>query len=81
MPDLIRHPESSEKHWIPAPRLRRDKFTPAKAGAGMTTFLEIGGLWTNSSCKRFSLTLVLTLSLICKVLQNISRQVFDRRPF
>ena len=22
--------------WIPAPRLRGDKFTPAKAGAGMT---------------------------------------------
>jgi len=23
-------------HWIPAPRFRGDKFTPAKAGAGMT---------------------------------------------
>ena len=24
------------KNWIPAPRFRGDKFTPAKAGAGMT---------------------------------------------
>jgi len=31
MPDLIRHPESSEKHWIPA-------------FAGMTTFLKIKNL-------------------------------------
>jgi len=23
-------------HWIPAPRFRGDKFTPAEAGAGMT---------------------------------------------
>jgi len=26
----------SDENWIPAPRLRGDKFTPAKAGAGMT---------------------------------------------
>ncbi len=23
-------------HWVPAPRFRGDKFTPAKAGAGTT---------------------------------------------
>jgi hypothetical protein len=25
-------------NWIPAPRFRGDKFTPAKAGAGMTVW-------------------------------------------
>ena len=25
-----------DSHWIPAPRFRGDKFTPAKAGVGMT---------------------------------------------
>ena len=34
-------PESSLFNWIPAPRLRGDKFTPAKAGAGMTTLIII----------------------------------------
>ena len=29
-------PGIQKKYWIPAPRLRGDKFTPAKAGAGMT---------------------------------------------
>jgi hypothetical protein len=29
-------------YWIPAPRLRGDKFTPAEAGAGMT---EVVTLW------------------------------------
>jgi hypothetical protein len=28
--------------WIPAPRFRGDKFTPAKAGAGMTTSRRAG---------------------------------------
>jgi len=39
----MRNPESS-KAWIPAPRFRGDKFTPAKAGAGMTN-QRIGFDW------------------------------------
>jgi len=43
IPHLMRNPESS-KAWIPAPRFRGDKFTPAKAGAGMTN-QRIGFDW------------------------------------
>jgi len=39
----MRNPESS-KAWIPAPRFRGDKLTPAKAGAGMTN-QRIGFDW------------------------------------
>ena len=39
----MRNPESS-KAWIPAPRFRGDKLTPAKAGAGMTN-QRIGFGW------------------------------------
>ena len=38
IPGLTRNPML---FWIPAPRLRGDKFTPAKAGAGMTPFAAI----------------------------------------
>ncbi len=38
IPGLIRNPVP---FWIPAPRIRGDKFTPAKAGAGMTCFVVI----------------------------------------
>jgi len=34
VPALSRNPKTQQ--WIPAPRFRGDKFTPAKAGAGMT---------------------------------------------
>ncbi len=42
MPDLIRHPEGIEKTGF------RLEFIPIKIGAGMTTFLQTGSLWTDS---------------------------------
>jgi len=33
----------SKKSWIPAPRFRGDRFTPAKAGAGMTNAISATG--------------------------------------
>jgi hypothetical protein len=38
IPGLTRNPVFS---WIPTPHFRGDKFTPAKAGAGMTCSVEI----------------------------------------
>jgi len=38
IPGLTRNPVFS---WIPAPRLRGDKFTPVITGAGMTPFAAI----------------------------------------
>jgi len=48
IPGLTRNPVFS---WIPAPRLRGDKFTPAKAGAGMTDSVVINDTVYNSEIR------------------------------
>jgi hypothetical protein len=45
MPDLIRHPEGSEK---PGFRL---EFTPLQNGAGITSLCKSDHLWTNTNQK------------------------------
>jgi len=43
MPDLIRHLERLERTGF------RLEFIPMKIGAGMTTFLDTVGLWTDAN--------------------------------
>jgi len=43
MLNLIQHPEGLEKTGF------RLEFTPLQNGAGMTTFLETVGIWTDSN--------------------------------
>jgi hypothetical protein len=47
MPDLIRHPETFEKTGF------RLEFAPLEKGAGMTTFVETVGLWTDTKYIHF----------------------------